>query len=118
MRIEFDTPTELLLTFCITFHEAAARMMIECRYKCMVLNIPDLTEMPDWLNVPNDTTVHIQNTSLSRLKPGDFDQINDTILSNITLSGNKISVIESGTFDGMSQKNKHESAPHFLNLDN
>ena len=84
----------------------------------MVLNMPDLTEMPDWLNVPNDTTVHIQNTSLSGLKPGDFDQINDTILSKITLSRNKISVIESGTFDGMSQKSKHERAPNFVKFDN
>ena len=92
--------------------------MIECLAVCKVLNMPELTEMPDWLNVPNDTTVHIQNTSLSRLKPGDFDQINDTILSKITLSRNKISVIESGTFDGTSQKSKHESAPNFVNLDN
>ena len=80
--------------------------------------MPELTEMPDWLNVPNDTTVHIENTSLSGLKPGDFDQINDTILSKITLSRNKISVIESGTFDGISQKSKHESAPNFVNLVN
>ena len=85
--------------------------MIECWYKCMVSDMPDLTEMPDWLNVPNDTTVHIQNTSLSRLKSGDFEQINDTILSKITLSRFKISVIESGTFDGMSPKKQTRKHP-------
>ena len=104
MAIEFNTPSELLLTFYLTFHEAAARMTIECYSACMVLNMPELTEMPEWLDVPNDTTVHIQNTSLWRLKPGDFEQANGTIMNEIVLSHNKISVIEGRPFDGTLQK--------------
>ena len=103
-RIEFNIPSGLLLKFYITLHEITARMITECWYECSVFDMPELTEVPEWLNVPNETTVNIQNTSLSRIKPGDFYQVNNTIFDTITLCHNKISVIESGTFDGGSRK--------------
>ena len=103
-QIDFGILSGLLLTVYITLHEISARTMIECWEECSVFNMPELTEVPEWLNVPNDTTVHIENTSLSRIKPGDFYQVNNTIFATITLCHNKISVIESGTFDGTSQE--------------
>ena len=70
-------------------------------YACSVFNLLEYKELPEFLNVANNTGIRIENSGITIIKREDFFHMGDNFLLFIFLPNNKISVIEDSAFKGI-----------------